>query len=101
MTWRYYPPDVVAAWVTASCESQGLPLVVTAPDVVSMVSVLLTGRASPPVPQHGSAGPVGRTPSSEPPHGHHSGGLDSSGPGGAGPNHRVVEDRCHDLGLAG
>lgn len=101
MTWQYYPPDVVGAWIAASCEAQGLPVMVTAPGVVSMVSVLLTGRANPPATQRGSAGPAGRPPVSEPPHGHHSGGLDASGSGAARSNHGMIEDGCHDLGLTG
>lgn len=39
-----FSPGQVDEWVRASCQRQGVPVVVSDPDVVSRVVVLLTGR---------------------------------------------------------
>jgi len=44
MVWQL-SADIIAAWVRASCEAQGLPFRVTSPEVLGKVAVLLTGKA--------------------------------------------------------
>lgn len=44
MTGPGFTTAQVEAWVKASCERQGLPVVVSDPVVVARVVVLLTGR---------------------------------------------------------
>lgn len=39
-----FTPAQVEEWVRGSCERQGVPVVVTDPEVVCRVVVLLTGR---------------------------------------------------------
>jgi hypothetical protein len=46
MTSKPFTREQVAAWVKASCDRQGVPLVVTDPSVVADVAVLLTGRVA-------------------------------------------------------
>ena len=43
--------DELAAWVTASCLAQGVPVKVTDPYVLAQVGVLLTGRPGAPHPR--------------------------------------------------
>ena len=90
-------PQEVAAFVEASCRRQGVPVKVTDAAVVGRVSALL--RGGPP----GSGRSPERTdrPRSESPDGIDPGRVESSGSGGAGSDHDVVEDRFDDGGLAG
>jgi hypothetical protein len=44
MVWQL-SADIIAAWVRASCEAQGLPFRVASPEVLGKVAVLLTGKA--------------------------------------------------------
>lgn len=44
MTGHKFTREQVEAWVRASCERQGVPVVVTDPKAVADVVVLLTGR---------------------------------------------------------
>lgn len=59
-----YPVEVLRQWLAASCEAQGVPVVVRDPRIVSDVAVLLGGvrgggraRAGAPVPGNGRALP--------------------------------------------
>lgn len=101
MRGQHFTSDVVAAWVLASCEGQGVPAVVTDADVLADVVVLLTGRAAPPRPQRGSAGSAGRPAVSEPPDGGDAVGIDALGSGFAGADDGMVQDGRDDLGLTG
>jgi hypothetical protein len=99
MAGRYFSPEAVAAWVHASCEEQGVPVVVRDPVVLAAVAVLVSGRAVPP----GSRSRVrrDRPAGSESPDRPHPGGLDAAGSGCAGADDGVVEHGGHDLRLAG
>ena len=101
MTGRRYSAETIAAWVTASCAGQGVPVLVTDPGVLSGVVVLLTGRAAPEGPQRVCAGPPGRPAGSESPHGLDPGRVHASGPWASGSDDDVVDNGAHDLGLAG
>ena len=96
-----FAAEVVADWVRASCAAQGLPVLVTDPGVLSVVAVLLTGRAAPGGPQRFCAGPPGRPTGSEPPHGLDPVRVHAPGPGGSGSDDDVIDHGTHDLGLAG
>lgn len=88
----------LAAWVTASCAAQGVPVKVTDALVVERVSALLGGRGAgcgrSPAP--GSS----RSPLQLPDR-LHSGGVESSGSGLAGSDDDVVHDGGDDGGLSG
>lgn len=61
VTGQRFTPAQVAAWVQASCEAQGVPVVVADPGVVSDVVALATGRVAGPAdraPQGADAGPL-------------------------------------------
>lgn len=61
MTGQLFSPDQVADWVRASCEAQGVPVVVSDPGVVSNVVALATGRVAGPAdrkPSGADAGPL-------------------------------------------
>ena len=96
-----FAADVVAAWVQASCDAQGVPVLVTDAGVVADVAVLLTGRAAPGGPQRFCAGPPGRPPVSEPPDGGHSVVVHAAGSWATGSDDGMIHHGGHDLGLAG
>lgn len=48
--------DELAAWVTASCVAQGVPVKVTDPHLLAKVGVLLTGRAGCTAPARSAGG---------------------------------------------
>lgn len=90
--------DDLAAWVTASCAAQGVPVKVSDAQVVERVLALLgrsggRGRAKPCTP--GARAP------SELPDRLHPGGVESTGAGLAGADDDVVHDGFDDGGLAG
>lgn len=90
----------VAAWVAASCAAQGVPIKVTDPTVIRRVGALL-GAAEPAGRARKRSGtrPAGVA-GSVAPHDGHAGGVQDSGTGGAGSDHRVVDQGCDDGVLA-
>ena len=44
MSGQHFTRAQVEAWVRASCDKQGVPVVVSDPEVVARVVVLVTGR---------------------------------------------------------
>lgn len=48
MTGQRFTREQVAEWVRASCAEQGLPVVVSDPEVIRDVAVLATGRLAEP-----------------------------------------------------
>lgn len=98
---RRFDDGQVLAWVRASCEAQGVDLVVTDPEAVAVVATLLTGRAGPPGRKRGSAAPAGRPAGSESPHGSDPVRVNGLRSGASWADHGMVEDGSDDLGLAG
>ena len=90
-------PEVIEAFVQASCARQGFPVKVTDLAVVARLAVLLRGGA----PGDGrQPGPDDR-PRSESPDDLDAIPVQFSGPLGAGSDDDVVDDRSDDGGLAG
>lgn len=90
----------IAAWVTASCQAQGVPVRVSEARTVEQVRVLLTGQAGRTAPalQRGRSAPGGR---SQPPDRPYSGGVEGLGSGRSWSDDGVVEDGADDRGLPG
>lgn len=90
----------LAAWVAASCESQGVPVKVTDPEVVRQVWVLLGAGESGPrlVRQHGR-GPARRV--LEAPERPYPVGVEGAGGGTPGADDGVVQDGGDDGVLTG
>lgn len=92
-------PEALAAWVTASCQAQGVPVKVTDPGTVDRVRVLLSGV---PTESHaharsargGSVGERLQTPARIDP-----GRVERPGTHGARLDGRVVENSAHDGSL--
>jgi hypothetical protein len=84
-------PEVVAAWLSASCAEQGVPVLITDPHVLADVAVLLSGRGVP-----GSARSLGKArPAwvSDLPDGSDPAGVEGSAALLPGVDDGVVEDR--------
>ena len=92
--------EQLAAWVTASCQAQGVPVKVSDRRAVEQVRVLLTGQAgrTAPARQRGRSAPVGR---SQPPDRLHPARVEGLDAGRAGADHGVVEDGADDRRLPG
>ena len=92
--------EAVAAWVTASCQAQGVPVKVSEARTVEQVRVLLTGQAgrTAPARQRGRSAPAGR---SQPPERRDPGGVEGSGATRSRSDHGVVQHGPDDRGLPG
>ena len=87
--------EELAAWVTASCQAQGVPTKVTDPHVLGLVGTLLTGRAGRTATAR-SAGGAHRPAGSQPPGGDHPGGVQLAGTQRAGTDLSIVQDSPDD-----
>lgn len=61
MSGHKFDPEQVAEWVRASCTAQGVPVVVSDPEVIRNVTALATGRIAAPAdrkPKGEDAGPL-------------------------------------------
>ena len=84
-------PEVVAAWLRASCAQQGVPVLITDPRVLADVAALLSAQGVP-----GSARSVVKARTAEvsdPPDGSDPAGVQRSASGLSGVDDGVVEDR--------
>ena len=92
--------EAVAAWVTASCQAQGVPVKVSEARTVEQVRVLLTGQAgrTAAARQRGRSAPAGR---SQPPERPDPVGVEGSGATRARSDHGVIEHGLDDRGLPG
>ena len=91
--------DELAAWVTASCAAQGVPVKVTHPTMVRRVGALLGAQVAGPRahPRSGSTWPgIG---GSVAPHDAHAGGVQDLATGRAGADHDVVDQGPDDCVL--
>ena len=90
----------VAAWVTASCQAQGVPVKVSEARTVEQVRVLLTGQAgrTAPARQRGRSAPAGR---SQPPERPDPFGVEGLRSARARSDHGVGEHGADDRGLPG
>ena len=92
--------EAVAAWVTASCQAQGVPVKVSEARTVEQVRVLLTGHAgrTAPARQRGRSAPAGR---SQPPERPDPFGVKGPGATRARSDHGVLQHSPDDRGLPG
>ncbi len=94
-------PEALAAWVTASCQAQGVPVKVTDPGTVDQVRVLLGGTPTE-IPaqarsaRRGSVGERLQTPARI-----DSGRVDGAGSTCPGLDDSVIEDRTDNRSLPG
>jgi hypothetical protein len=86
------------AWVTASCDAQGVPVQITDAYVLAKVATLLTGGAS--RPSAGKRRPVAPT-GSEAPHRLHSTSVEPAASGTGRSDHNVVDNGGDDGRLSG
>ena len=93
-------PDALAAWVTASCQAQGVPVKVSEPRTVEQIRVLLTGQGgrTAPARQSGRSAPAGR---SQPPERRDPFGVEGAGATRSRSDHGVVQHSPDDRGLPG
>lgn len=90
-------PDEVAAWVQASCSSQGLAVKVTDPTIVRRVGTLMGAGAGGSRAQPRSGSTRATDPrTSVVPHDPDAGRVQSAGPGGTRPDHGVINQRPDD-----
>lgn len=96
-----FSAEEVAAFVRASCAAQGVQVKVTDPLVVRRVGVLLGGPpgGSRAHPRSGSTRDAGGR--SVAPHDADAAGVQRLGPGGAGPDHDVIDQGLDDRVLPG
>lgn len=87
--------EQIAAWVTASCAAQGVPVKVSDPVVIGQVRTLLTGAGSARLTRSGKRPPRRR---SEPPDRPNPIGIEPPGDGRT--DDRVIEHRSDDRALA-
>lgn len=90
--------DALRAWVAASCEAQGLEVLVSDPGVVARVGVLLGGREAARRPPAGGEHGFRQ---SQSPGGQNSARVESSASGVGGGDGRVVQHGADDGGLPG
>lgn len=89
--------EALAAFVTRSCEAQGVPVRLADAGVVGRVVVLLGGDP----PARAAKPSADGSPPSELPRDLDSVGVELSGARGPGPDHDVINDGGDDGGLAG
>jgi hypothetical protein len=94
-------PESVAAWVSASCAAQGLPVKVTDAGAVARVVTLLGGPLGSGRAQARSASTARPRRALQPPHGSDPLDVESAALVGARFDDGVVEDGRNDGGLAG
>ena len=92
--------EQLAAWVTASCQAQGVPVKVSEARTVEQVRALMTGQAgrTAPARQGGRSAPAGR---SQPPDRPDPGGVEGLRSTGARADDGVVQHGADDRGLPG
>ena len=90
----------VAAWVTTSCQAQGVPVKVSEARTVEQVRALLTGQAgrTAPARQRGRSAPAGL---SQPPDRPDPGGVEGLRSRRPRSDHGVIEHGPDDRGLPG
>lgn len=98
------PAEVVRAWLVASCEAQGVAVVVADPKVLASVAVLVSGRGAGvggatrgPLAGAGRARPA-PLPDSDSPDRFHSGWVQALGSKDSGGDDGMVQD-CSDHGV--